>query len=62
VFGLHLTEVYAYQTDGKRITLTLIEPVRQPQARIVKVRGRKYLTSDRPVTNEDTQAVMANFP
>jgi hypothetical protein len=56
------SQVYAYQTEGKRITLTLVEPVPPPQARIVKVRGRKYLASDRPVTKEDTQEVMANFP
>ena len=55
-------QVFSYENCGGIRTLTPIEPIRPPSARIVKVAGRKYLTSSRPVSNADTEAVMSRFP
>ncbi len=45
-----------------RLIRMAIENPNLPKVRIVKVNGRKLLTSDRRVTNEDTQKVMSQFP
>jgi hypothetical protein len=41
--------------------MTVEEPKR-PKVRIVRVKGRKLLASDRRMTNADTQKVMEQLP
>lgn len=50
--------------SGEQFVITRMVAVtsKLPVARIVRRRGRRMLTSDRPVTLEDTLRVMENFP
>lgn len=55
--------IYEAETDGAgRITLVELAPKQAPRARLVKVGGRLLASGPHPVTNEDTQKVMAEFP
>jgi hypothetical protein len=49
------------QPDG---SIRIIELVDRPasRARLVRRDGHTYLETDHPVTNEDTQAIMSQFP
>ena len=47
--------------DG-RIVLTKLEKVVRQTAKLITLNGRKYLTSDHPVSYADTEAAMADFP
>jgi hypothetical protein len=50
--------------SGEQFVITRMVAVtsKLPDARIVRRRGRRMLTSDRPVTLDDTLRVMENFP
>jgi hypothetical protein len=49
------------QPDGSIRVVELIEsPAKRP--RLARRDGRTYLESDNKVTNEDTQAIMSQFP
>ena len=45
-----------------RLIKMVVESPRMPKVRIVKVKGRKLLASDRVMTNSDTQKAMEQFP
>ena len=45
-----------------RLVRMAIEKPKLPKVKIVNVNGRKILCSDHPVTNTDTEKVMAQFP
>ena len=45
-----------------RLTRMTVEEPKAPKVRIVRVNGRKLLSSDRVMTNEDTQRIMEQFP
>ena len=49
------------QADG---SIRVVELVEKPaaKARLVRRNGHTYLHTDHPVTLEDTQAIMAQFP
>lgn len=50
------------KTPSGQIVFVELVPRRPPQARLVRRGGRTYIESDHQVTNEDTAAVMAEFP
>jgi hypothetical protein len=55
--------VFAYeQDDSGRVTLTPMENAQPKQARLVRRNGRTYLINDVPITNEDVQRALENFP
>jgi hypothetical protein len=45
-----------------RLIRMAIEEPKRPKVRVVRVKGRKLLASDRWMTNADTQKVMEQFP
>lgn len=45
-----------------RLIRMAVEEPKPPRVRIVRVKGRRLLASDRWMTNADTQKVMAQFP
>jgi hypothetical protein len=49
------------EAEIRLIRMTVEEP-KPPKVRVVKVNGRKLLSSDRTMTNEDTQPIMEQFP
>jgi hypothetical protein len=49
------------EAEIRLIRMTVEEP-KPPKVRIVKIHGRKLLSSDRAMTNEDTQRIMEQFP
>jgi hypothetical protein len=55
-------QVFAYEKDGAKITLTPVEPAKTPPARLIKENGRTLAVSDRPMTLEDTKAALADWP
>jgi hypothetical protein len=57
--------VYAYTAHpGGGVILTEVKPVepKPPKVRVVSEGRRKFLVSDRAVSNEDVQKVMEQFP
>jgi len=55
-------QVFAYEKEGAKITLTPIEPEKLRPARLVRENGRTLAVSDRPMTFEDTKAALADWP
>ena len=55
-------QVFAYEQNGGRFTLTLVEPVQPKKAKLVRRNGKTYLVSDHSITNEDVYRAMADFP
>lgn len=58
-------QVYTYATNpGGSVTLTELKPAepKSPKVRIVTAGGRKLLSSDHTVSNEDVQKVLEQFP
>lgn len=49
------------QPDGSIRIVELVDTP-SPRARLVRRDGHTYLQSEQPVTNEDTQAIMNQFP
>lgn len=49
------------ETEIRLIRMAVEEPKR-PKVRVVRVKGRRLLSSDRWMTNADTQKVMEQFP
>ena len=45
-----------------RLVRMAVEEPKPPKVRIVKKQGRKLLSSDRTMTNEDTQRIVEQFP
>lgn len=45
-----------------RLIRMVVEEPQPPKVRVVRSRGRKLLSSDRVMTNADTQRVMEQFP
>ena len=45
-----------------RLVRMVVQETKPPKVRIVTVRGRRLLASDRPTTNADTRQVMELFP
>lgn len=55
--------VFAYEHDDSgRVTLTPLDQTSPKQARLIRRDGRTYLVNDLPITNEDVQRAMENFP
>ena len=55
--------VFAYEQDNSgRVTLTPVENAQPNQARLARQNGRSYLINDLPITNEDVQRALENFP
>jgi hypothetical protein len=55
--------VFTYEHDHSgRVTLTPVGPAKPKQARLIRRDGRTYLVNDLPITNEDVQRAMENFP
>ena len=52
---------YEAKEDGARITLVEV-PKGAIKTRLVRRNGRTYLNTNRPITNEDVAAAMADFP
>jgi hypothetical protein len=48
------------QSDGSIRVVELVES--KPKSRLVRRKGRTYIETDRPITNEDVAAAMAEFP
>ena len=48
------------QPDGSIRIIELVE--KKPQSRLVRRKGRTYIETDHPVTNEDVAAALAEFP
>jgi hypothetical protein len=55
-------QVFAYEQDGGRFTLTLVEPVQPTKAKLVRRNGKTYLVSNHSISNEDVARAMADFP
>jgi hypothetical protein len=58
-------QVYTYTSNpGGSVTLTEMKPVqpKPPKVRVVTECGRKLLSSDRKVSNEDVQKALEEFP
>jgi hypothetical protein len=55
-------QVFAYEKDGAKITLTPVESPKTAPARLIKENGRTLAVSDRPMTLEDTKAALADWP
>lgn len=58
-------QVYTYTSNpAGGVTLTEMKPVEPKPAkvRVVTERGRKLLSSDRKVSNEDVQKALEEFP
>ena len=53
--------VKASEREIRLLRMELEQP-KLPKVRMITVGGRKLLTSDRPVSNTDTQRVMEQFP
>jgi hypothetical protein len=49
------------QPDGSIRIVELVDNAAS-RARLVRFDGRTYLETDHPVTNEDAQAIMSQFP
>jgi hypothetical protein len=49
------------QPDGSIRIVELVDKAAS-RARLVRRDGRTYLETDHPVTNDDTQAIMSQFP
>lgn len=48
------------QPDG---SIRIVELIEKPaHARLVRRNGRTYLESEHPVTNQDTEAILSQFP
>jgi hypothetical protein len=45
-----------------RLLRMAVEPPKLPKVKVIMVKGRKLLTSDRIMTHADTQRVMEQFP
>ena len=55
-------QVFAYEKEGAKITLTPVEPTEPRPARLVRENGRTLAVGDRPMTFEDTKAALAEWP
>ncbi len=55
-------QVFAYEKEGEKITLTPVEPAKPCPARLVREDDRTLAVSDRPMTLEDTKAALADWP
>ena len=55
-------QVFAYEKEGAKITLTPVEPAPPRPARLVRENGRTLAVGDRPMTLEDTKAALADWP
>jgi len=55
-------QVFAYEKQGAKITLTSLESAKPRPARLVRENGRTLAVSDRPMTLEDTKAALADWP
>ena len=55
-------QVFAYDKEGAKITLTPVEPATPRPARLVRENGRTLAVSHRPMTLEDTKAALADWP
>ena len=55
-------QVFAYEKDGVKITLTPVEPPKPRPARLVRANDRTLAVSDCPMTLEDTKAALADWP
>jgi hypothetical protein len=55
--------VFAYEHDDSgRVTLTPVTQAALKPARLIRRDGRSYLVNDLPITDEDVQRAMENFP
>ena len=56
-------EVFAYELDDSgRVTLTPVARAQPNPAKLIRRGGRTYLVNNQPITNEDVQRAMADFP
>ena len=55
-------QIFAYEKEGPRITLTPVEPVRAPEVRLVRKNGHSYLVSELKFTSADVKRELEEFP
>ena len=55
-------QVFAYEQDGGRFTLTLVEPISSKKPKLVRRNGKTYLVSNRQITSDDVSRAMVDFP
>ena len=54
--------VNKYSDSEIRLIRMVVEESKLPKVRVVTVKGRKLLASDRPISNADTERIMSQFP
>jgi hypothetical protein len=55
-------KVSKYSDSEIRLVRMVVERPKNPHVKVVTEKGRKLLVSDTPVSNADTEKIMAQFP